>query len=503
MPRPESFATACCQLGLRPSLAALAALGGPLVWASPGVALEGTLLERPSFDRQSGLISLPFQGAVPRYSLSSSDNGTRLLLNFMGAQARPSQTFRLGVYHPLVTRIEFEPVAEEGRIRVSILVSQPSRLGVQVDPRRNLVRITPVPTPDAVVDLTAPVGPQPLGLRPGQPSFAQAPPRDPALTPPAQPTPAQPTPQPSLAPMRQVGAPPPGQSVIRRAIPTADGRSVTEVIIRGPEATSVQVERPPGQDGAIVNVQPPGPPGLRPERWDRPLPNEPFRRPSFMGEATLRPVIGLDALVGYALISERASSLGSSHSGTGGLVWGGRLDFPLGQAANLRLQGQGFAYNVTSIQVPDGLTRRDQVQGELLAEWLPVRRPLVLALGAGYWGRYLGNRSNLLAPPEGGLLFAGAMLWHGPALGLRAAWPLWEGLEWVAEGGSAPFMLPALDAMAGQVGPLLSFTGHTGLKYATRHAALDLGYRQSGAFTYGSTYSSFWGGPEAKLIVRF
>lgn len=503
MPRTHPIATPGCWLGLNFGLVACAVLAGPVLWPQQAAALEGTLLERPSFDRQSGLISLPFQGAVPRYSLSSTDNGTRLLLNFMGAQARPSQSFRLGVYHPLVTRIEFDPVPEEGRIRVSILVSQPSRLGVQVDPRRNLVRITPVPTPDAVVDLTAPVGPQPLGLRPGQASFAQAPPRDPMVTPPAQPTPAQPTPQASLAPMRQVGAPPPGQSVIRRAIPTADGRSVTEVIIRGPEATSVQVERPPGQDGAVVNVQPPGPPGLRSERWDRPLPNEPFRRPTYMGEASLSPVIGLDALVGYALVSERASSLGSNHSGTGGLVWGGRLDLPLGPRANLRLQGQGFAYNVTSIQVPDGTTRRDQVQGEVLGEWLAVRRPLVLAFGAGYWARYLGNRSNLLPPPEGGLLFANSMLWHGPATGLRSAWPLWEGLEWVAEAGAAPYMLPALDAMAGQVGPLLSFSGHTGLKYATRHAALDLGYRQSGAFTYGGTYSSFWGGPEAKLIVRF
>lgn len=498
MPQPPHM-TRLQAFSFRPT-GAVTALAVAL-WALPvpaAIALEGTVLERPAFDREAGLISLPFRGAVPRYTLSSSDNGTRLLVNFMGAQAQPSQTFRLGVYHPLVTRIEFEPVPEEGRIRMAILVSQPSRLGVQVDPRRNLVRITPVPAPEAIVDLTAPVGPQPLGLRAGQPSFAQAPTRDPLAAPSA-----VPTPQASIAPMRQTGAPQAGQTVIRRAVPTADGRGVTEIIITGPEATQVQVERPPGQDGAVVNVNPPGSILPRPERWERPLPNEPFRRPTYTGEAIFRPVIALDALIGYTLVSERAVTLGSNHSGTGGMVFGGRLDFPLGQATNLRLGGHGFAYTITSTQVPDGNTRRDTVFGEAMVEFLPVRRPLVFAMGLGYWARYLGNRSNLLPPPEGGLLFAPTMLWHGPALGGRVTWPVFEGIEVLAEGGAAPFMLPALDATAGQVGGLAGFNTTLGLKYATRHLAVQGGYRQMGFFTYTGGYSSFLGGPEAKFILRF
>src|SRR5687768_6360562 len=72
--------------------------------AAPAVALEGSVLERPTFDRDNNVILIPYRGAVPRFETETTDNGTRLYATFSGSQARVAAPYKLGVFHPFVSR---------------------------------------------------------------------------------------------------------------------------------------------------------------------------------------------------------------------------------------------------------------------------------------------------------------------------------------------------------------------------------------------------------------
>jgi hypothetical protein len=369
------------------------------------------------------------------------------------------------------------------------------------------------------VDLSTPVGPQPIGmgLPPGAPALPrarmpEAPPGQPVAMAPVQVV--GPQPAASVPPVGfgvnnlrnpLPGTPASGEYVYRKAIPAANGNDVTEVLVRTGTRSVVGVDRNVESDAVQVNVRPPiGLPVQRPDGWERPLANEPWRQPVYRGESTYRPVAAIDTRVGFTLMGENAPKLGSNFSGAGATMYGGTLSVPIGNAFNLRLGGDAFAYKITSTQVPDAQMRRDEYFGDLAFEFLPIRRPWVLATGVGYWARYITSKSNVLAPPEPSILFQPTMLWHGPALVLRTYVPVgWEQLAMVADAEGAPYMFGLSDAVSSALGNMYGYQAQAGLKYSTRHFSLSAGYRYQGYGTFNQVMSYNRSGPEMSLVWRF
>jgi hypothetical protein len=491
--------------------------------AMPAFADGGAVLERPTFDRDNDVILIPFRGMVPRIETESMDNGTRLTATFQGAQAHPSTPYKLGVFHPLVSRVEMTPLSEAGRVRVSVWLSSPGSLNVVPDTRRGVLRLQIGPAQaEAPVDLSSPVGPQPIGQAMAVPALPPARPPDPPpavmrMQAPGAPVPVAvamaPQAVPSLPPAGLgarssnplPGTPASGEYVYRKAIPAANGNDVTEVMVRTGTRSNVGVDRNVDTDAVVVNLHPPvGLPVQRPDGWERPLASEPWRQPVYRGESTFKPVAAVDSLVGFTLMSENAAKFGSNFSGAGATLYGGALHVPVGNAWNVRLAGESFGYTISSIQVPDAQMRRDEYFGDFAIEYLPIRRPWVLAAGIGYWARYLTTKTNVLAPPEPSVLFQPTLLWHGPTLDSRVYVPL--GIEALALTGDvevAPYMFGLSDPVSQALGNMYGYQGELGLKYSTRHFSVAAGYRHQGYATFNQAFSASRGGPEVSLVWRF
>lgn len=489
--------------------------------AAPATAEAGVVLDRPTFDRDNNVILIPFRGPVPRVETESRDGGTRLIAEFAGSQATMQTPYKLGIFHPLVSKVEMTPLQDQARVRVSVALSQPSRMTVVPDARRNVLRLQlgridpstlPRPPVPAVVGFgagptlpqAAPALPPPrVESYPGQAVLAPAPP------------PYAPAVSPSLPPVRWggtnplPGTPASGEYVYRKAVPSENGRDVTEIQIRTPRRSAVDIANNIQNDGVNVAVGPAGgmtaaaPPGAIPEGWTRPLPNEPWKVPGYRGEPVFRPVAAIDAILGYTLMSENARTLGTKFDGAGSTLLGLTGHLPLGPNWNVNLAGETFGYTIASLQVPDATTRRDEYFGALSLEYLPIRRPWVLALGLGYWGRYVTTKNNILAPPDPSLLFAPTQLWHGPALGLRSWVPVWSALGVAAELGAAPYMLGGSDTTATVIGNIYGFQGLAGLKWSQRHFSVSAGYRHQGYNSFNSAFTFNRGGPEVQLVWRF
>lgn len=488
-----------------------------LTTAAPAHAMTAAVLERPTFDRENNVVLIPFSGNVPRFETETSDNGTRLVATFRGASARPNVPYKLGVFHPLVSRVEMTPLPDDGEVRVSIWLTRPGSVAVVPDTRRGLLRMQLGPAHlEPPIDLSTPVGPQPLGLAAGQPVLPRGRLPEPLPVGPigraAVVTAAGPAPMPSMPPVGLgsnpsnplPGTPASGEYVYRKAIPAANGRDVTEVLVRTGTRSNVGVDRNPETDAVQVDLRPPLGPVQRPDGWERPLANEPWRQPVYRGEATFRPLAAIDTLVGFTLMSEAAPNLGANFSGAGSTLYGGQVSVPLGNAFNMRLAGETFGYTITSVQVPDAQMRRDEYFGDLAMEWLPIRRPWVLATGLGYWARYLKQQTNVLAPPQPSILFQPTMLWHGPTLTVRAYVPVgWEALALTADAEAAPYMFGLSDAVSQSMGNMYGYQLELGLKYSTRHFSASAGYRHQGYATFNQVFSDSRGGPELSLVWRF
>ena len=489
--------------------------------ATPAAANAGVVLDRPTFDRDNNVILIPYRGPIPRFETQSRDGGTRLIAEFAGSQATMTTPYKLGIFHPLVSKVEMTPLSDQARVRVSIALSQPSRMTVVADARRNVMRLQlgridpaslPQPPAPAVVGFgngptlpqAAPALPPPrVESYPGQTVLS---PRPPAYAPVV---------SPSLPPVKWggtnplPGTPASGEYVYRKAVPAENGRDVTEIQVRTARRSSVEVASNYQNDAVNVAVTPPGgitaaaAPGAVPEGWTRPLPNEPWKVPGYRGEPVFRPVAAIDAILGYTLMSETARALGTKFDGAGSSLLGLTGHLPLGSNWNVNLTGETFGYTISSLQVPAAETRRDEYFGAFSLEYLPIRRPWVLAVGLGYWGRYVTTKNNILAPPEASLLFAPTQLWHGPSLGLRGWVPVWNALGVSAELGGAPYMFGGSDPAASAIGNLYGFQGLAALKWSQRHFSVSAGYRHQGYNSFNSAFSFNRGGPEVQLVWRF
>lgn len=515
------------------TLAAAAAVAWVLATAGPAAAEAGVVLDRPTFDRDNNVILIPFRGPVPRVETESRDGGTRLIAEFAGSQATMQTPYKLGIFHPLVSKVEMTPMSDQARVRVSVALSQPSSMAVVPDQRRGVLRLqlgridpSTVPQPPAPQVVGFGNGPTlPYSAPNLQPPRVESYPGQMVLN--AAPPPIAPAVSPSLPPVRWggtnplPGTPASGEYVYRKAVPSENGRDVTEIQIRTPRRSNVDVASNIQNDAVNVAVGPtdgvavaaaPGAqnvmaaaaaPGAIPEGWTKPLPNEPWKVPGYRGEPIFRPVAAIDAVVGYALMSENARTLGTNFSGAGSSLLGLAGHFPIGNTWNVNMSAETFGYLISSLQVPQAETRRDEYFGALSLEYLPIRRPWVLAVGLGYWGRYVTTKNNLLAPPEASLLYAPSQLWHGPSLGLRGWVPVWSALGLSAEVGAAPYMFGGSDAAATAIGNVYGFQGLAGLKWSQRHFSVSAGYRHQGYNSFNSAFSFNRGGPEVQLVWRF
>jgi hypothetical protein len=489
--------------------------------AGPAAAEAGVVLDRPTFDRDNNVILIPFRGPVPRMETESKDGGTRLIAEFSGSQATMSTPYKLGIFHPLVSKVEMTPLQDQARVRVSIALSQPSRMTIVPDARRGVLRLQLGKVDPSM--LPQPPQPSLVGFGSG-PSLPQA---APALPPPRvesypgqavlspRPPAFAPAVSPSLPPVKWggtnplPGTPASGEYVYRKAIPSENGRDVTEIQVRTPRRSAIDIQNNIQNDAVNVAVSPPGgvmaaaAPGAIPEGWTRPLPNEPWKLPGYRGEPVFRPVAAIDAILGYTLMSESARTLGTRFDGAGSTLMGLTGHVPLGTNWNMNLAAETFGYTIASLQVPDAQTRRDEYFGSFSLEYLPIRRPWVLAVGLGYWGRYVTQKNNILAPPEASLLFAPTQLWHGPALGLRGWVPIWRALGFSGELGAAPYMWGGSDPTAAAIGNIYGFQGLAGLKWSQRHFSVSAGYRHQGYNSFNSAFTFNRGGPEVQLVWRF
>ena len=154
--------------------------------------------------------------------------------------------------------------------------------------------------------------------------------------------------------------------------------------------------------------------------------------------------------------------------------------------------------------MPDATVRRDEYFGAFALEYLPIRRPWVLATGLGAWARYWTTKANVLAPPEPSILFQPTLLYYGPTLGTRIYVPVGpEGLAFTVDVTGAPYMFGLTDPVSQTLGNMYGYEGAAGLKYSTRHLSLCAGYRHQGYATFNGTFSGSRGGPELALVWRF
>ncbi|MEB3329072.1 MAG: AMIN domain-containing protein [Candidatus Sericytochromatia bacterium] len=513
---------------------ALAVLVG---WPCAVQASAGVVLDRPAFERETNAVVVPYQGSLPRSEVRALDGGTRLLVDFLGSQTRAGQPTRLGVFHPLVNKIEMAPLPGEARVRVTLSLAAPARVEVVPDARRGVVRLYVVAAPV----LAEPPRRASLPEAGAEPRAAQQVPSLPGGGPEWPPggTPAgqvvltgpraavapytPPSPPPvrfgGLAPLP--GTPASGDYVYRKAIAGDSGRDVTEVQIRTPRRSDVEVDRTKaGAPGVTVTVA--GPPGVPPsleappatplavaastaagEGWLTPLPNEPWKLPVYRGELYFKPVPAADLVVGAVGFSEQAAGLGSVLAGNGSTLVGAAGHLPLGAAWNLNLAAETAAYTVSHLQVPDLTTRRDAYTGFATLEHLPIRRPWVLAVGAGYWGRYVVQRANLLGPVAPSVLFVPSLLHHGPTLATRAWVPVWHALGVAAEVQAAPWLFSGSDDVAAAIGGAFAYQGSLGVKWGQRRWAVGAGVRFLGLNSYNGVYGFSRVGPEVVGAWRF
>lgn len=511
---------------LRPSYLAISTVVAAIVLAAagPAVAQAVAVLERPTFDRDNNVILIPFRGPAPKFETESKDGGTRLIAEFTG-QSSLSTPYKLGIFHPLVSKVEMTPLQDQARVRVTIALSAPGRLAVVPDLRGSVLRIqvgrydpSLAPQPPAPIvtgfgngpslPIADPVRGQqmpyvPVAAYPGQMPLS---PRPPAFAPAVSPS-VPPVKWGGVNPLP--GTPASGEYVYRKAIPSENGRDVTEVQIRTPRRSAVEIQSNIQNDSVNVAVTPPGgamSPAVAnsvPEGWTRPLPNEPYKLPGYRGEPVFRPVAAIDAIIGYTLMSETASALGTRFSGAGSSLLGLTGHLPIGPNWNVNVSAETFGYLISSTQVPTAETRRDEYFGTASLEFLPIRRPWVLATGLGYWGRYVTQKNNILAPPDPSLLFSPTQLWHGPAATVRTWVPVWNGFGLAADLAGAPYMFGGGDSTVASIGNVYGFQGMAGVKYSQRHFSAAAGYRQQAFASFNGAYSYNRGGPEVQLVWRF
>jgi hypothetical protein len=464
----------------------------------------GAVLDRPTFDRDNNVILIPYRGPAPPFETESKDGGTRLITYFTGSQSTLATPYKLGLFHPLVSKVEMTPMQDEARVRLSIALSSPGRLSIVPDIRASVLRIQ-VGSYDPLVAQAMQPQPMPMNRQvfPGQLPLSFQPP---AFTPAVSPS-VPPVKWGGTSPLP--GTPASGEYVYRKAIPAENGRDVTELQIRTPRRSAIDIQTNIQNDAVNVAVTPPDgqmAPAVSnavPEGWTRPLPNEPYKLPGYRGEPVFRPVAALDAIVGYTLMSETASALGTRFSGAGSSLLGLTSHLPIDPNWNVNLSGETFGYLISSVQVPAAETRRDEYFGTASLEYLPIRKPWVLATGVGYWGRYVTQRNNILAPPDPSLLFSPTQLWHGPSLTTRVWAPIWNGLGFTADLAGAPYMFGGSDSTVATIGNVYGFQGMAGLKYGQRYFSIAAGYRQQAFGSFNGAYAYSRGGPEVQLVWRF
>jgi hypothetical protein len=508
-----------------------------LAWPCAAQASAGVLLDRPTFERETNAVVVPYQGSVPRSEVQALDGGTRLAIDFLGSQTRDELPFKLGVFHPLVNKVEMTPLPAQARVRVTLSLAAPSRVAIVADARQGVVRLhvaeappSTEPARQAALPRTA-TQPAPTLRAPSLPGGGPAWPPDGAhpghVAPTGPPYAVAPYTAPSPPPVRfgglapLAGTPAAGDYVYRKAIAGDSGRDVTEVQIRTPRRSDVEVDRTgPGATGVTVTVA--GPQGIPPtlsappatplaaaasvaggEGWVTPLPNEPWKLPVYKGELYFKPVPAAALVVGAVGFSEQAAGLGSVLAGNGSTLVGATGHVPLGAAWNLNLAAETTAYTVSHLQVPDLTTRRDEYTGLATLEHLPIRRPWVLAVGGGYWGRYAVQRTNLLGPVEPNVLFTPALLHHGPVLATRVWFPVWQALGVAAEVQAAPWLFGGGDEVAAAIGSAFAYQGTLGLKWGQKRWAAGAGVRLLGLNSYSGAYGFSRLGPEVVGTWRF
>ncbi|MEB3195701.1 MAG: hypothetical protein VKP62_00715 [Candidatus Sericytochromatia bacterium] len=536
---------------------------GGCVWClldAPVSAGAGVTLDRPIFDRETNVVLIPFRGEVPKADLQSFDGGTRLSVEFTGSQTTSQTPYKLGVFHPLVTKIELKPVRDQIRVRLDIGLTTPAQCTVVPDLRRGVLRVqlSPSVEPAPLQAVASLPTPPPVSLpgefpaAPGRseggtytanqerfqrnPVISASPPPVPLWGgpvsgmasgaywggPPPGPPPAVPYSwEPSVSPPVRYGGTAPlpgtpasGEYVYRKAVPSDNGRDVTEIQVRTPRRSDVDIQPDPPQAGVTVNVV--GPEGVRPalsaptaqdsrEGWINPLPNEPWKMPVYKGDVIFRPVTAVEALLGFASVSERADRLGSNFDGSGSTLLGFAAHVPLSASWNVNASLENLAYTIQSQQLAEANTRRDEFYGGLSLEYLPIRRPWVLATGLGYTGRFVNQTQNsvLLPPPETSALFVPNLLFHGPTLGTRLWVPFWQALGVTGEVQFAPFMFQVGSDLPPAIGNVLGYQANLGLKWGARQWAANLGWRIQGQRAYNGVYGFARSGPEAWLIWRF
>ncbi|HEY9722289.1 MAG TPA: hypothetical protein V6D47_09755 [Oscillatoriaceae cyanobacterium] len=490
------------------------ALAGLLWCAAPAGATA--IVDRPTFERGDSSVLVPYRGTMPHLTLAYASDNTVLVADFGDARARIGSVFRMGLFHPLVQRLEMTPEPGTGHVRLTIHAAGPAHLAVFPEPSRGVIRLEVVPGA-ADAQANVPLAPQPaLMVTPG---MADLPPSPPPYTPYA--PPSTPPVQPGVDPNQPLpGTPDSGSYVYRTAVPAPDGKAITEVVVSSGEKAQIAVDRDPRTDNLVVNVQHHDPETTAwgvPEYHKRVWPQDPFATPIVTPGVQFKPVAAIDATAGYALMRERAPNYGSDFSGGGGTAWGFSGDLPLGDAANLALSASALGYVINSLQVPDDPIRRDEYLVRLDAEWLPIRGPWVLAIGPGYWLRDFSDREigsdttpatpgasgPFLPPPDPSALFVSNEIEQGPTLHARAYYPFWGSLAIAADVDAAPYLFGGGDSFASALGPLWGVDANLALKWTTRFVSVSLGYDQLMFNNQGGDYNYMRGGPEASLVWHF
>lgn len=498
---------------------AFLALAGTIGHAAPATATA--IVERPIFERADNSVLVPYRGSLPHLSLAYADDGTMLVADFSDARAAIGSVFRMGLFHPLVQRLEMTPEGG-GRVRLVIHAASEAHLAVFAEPTRGVIRLEVVPgLADAMADV--PLGPRPAAPQPPlmiTPGLADLPPAPPPYEPYA--PPSTPPVAPTIDPNAPVpGTPDSGEYVYRTAVPAPDGKAVTEVVVRSGHKAQIAVDRDPRTDNLVVNVEHHEPETTAwgvPEYHKRVWPQDPFATPIVTPGVEFKPVPAIDATAGYALLRERAPNYGSDFSGQGATMWGFSGDLPLGDQANLSLSASALAFVINSLQVPDDAIRRDEYLVRLDAEWLPIRGPWVFAVGPGYWLRDFSDRQigtdttpatpganggPFLPPPDPSVLFVSNEIEQGPTVHARAYYPFWGSLAVAADVDVAPYLFGGSDNLATALGPLWGVEGDLALKWTTRYVSTSLGYRQLMFNNSAGDYTYSRGGPEASLVWHF
>jgi hypothetical protein len=457
-------------------------------------------LASPQGDPIDNALMLPYSGAAPNFNARAEAHGTRIVIDFFGSQT-PHQR-RILLDHPLpsVSRMEMVSLGDKGAVRVTLTLVVPTGLAVLPDPLSHTFRL------QLGDDLTqGQFTNQPAQQMAPRPQRAKAPARMPA---PPRVYARMPEASPSTSPVAlqealrepTPGTPDSGSYVYRKAISSQNGQHVTEVQVRTTQQSALQVHANPDTRDILVNVTQPDSQALNNEGSD----GTPWYLSSLPASPTFKALPSIDTLLGYTLMSENAPTFGTQFQGAGATLWGFSGDLPLTNDWSLHLGGESFSYHIASTQVPDANFQRNQYFLNLEGTYLPIRSPWVLAVGPGYWLRYLsGNSANALPPDNPSMMFPGNLLEHGPSLGAHAFYPLIYAVGLSAEVSAAPYLFGGSDSLSAALGPLYGYEGALGLKWGYQSLSLGLRYRYQGFGNYGSSYSANRGGPEVSAVWRF